>query len=84
MLLSTQIGLNINKDKTRPIHVIYMYQTWNTVKIGKLFCRIGPLSRDRARILYLIIIWPRPNQSLWKMMRAQHLESGLLNITRNN
>ena len=30
---------------------------------GKLFCQIGPLSRDRARILYLIIIWQEPNNS---------------------
>ena len=29
---------------------------WRIYK-GKLFCQIGPLSRDRARILYLIIIW---------------------------
>ena len=24
---------------------------------GKCFCQIEPLSRDRARILYLIILW---------------------------
>ena len=25
-----------------------------------MFCQIGPMSRDRALILYLIIIWPFP------------------------
>ena len=29
---------------------------WRIYK-GKCFCQIRPLSRDRARILYLIIIW---------------------------
>ena len=28
------------------------------------YCQIGPLSRDRARILYLIILWKWPNQWL--------------------
>ena len=28
---------------------------WRIYK-GKFFCQIGPLSRDRARILYLIIL----------------------------
>ena len=32
---------------------------WRIYK-GKCFCQIGPLSRDRARILYLIIIWEEP------------------------
>ena len=27
------------------------------IDMGKIFCQIGPLSRDRARILYLIILW---------------------------
>ena len=34
---------------------------WQTYK-GKFFCQIGPLSRDRARILYLIILCLRPRQ----------------------
>ena len=25
---------------------------------GKFVCQIGSLSRDRARILYLIVLWP--------------------------
>ena len=29
---------------------------WRIYK-GKFFCQIGPLSCDRARILYLIILW---------------------------
>ena len=29
---------------------------WRIYK-GTFFCQIGPLSRDRARILYLIILW---------------------------
>ena len=29
---------------------------WRIYK-GKFFCQIEPLSRDRARILYLIILW---------------------------
>ena len=28
---------------------------WRIYK-GKMFCQIGPLSRDRARILYLVIL----------------------------
>ena len=31
---------------------------WRIYK-GKFFCQIRPLSRDRARILYLIILWSR-------------------------
>ena len=32
---------------------------WRIYK-GKCFYQIGPLSRDRARILYLIILWINP------------------------
>ena len=35
-------------------------QKWRIYK-GKMFCQIGPLSRDRARILYLIILWLNPD-----------------------
>ena len=34
---------------------------WQIYK-GKFFCQIGPLSRDRARILYLIILCSELNE----------------------
>ena len=39
---------------------------WRIYK-GKCFCQIEPLSRDRARILYLIILW-------FKITMSQSLE----------
>ena len=35
---------------------------WRIYK-GKFICQIGPLSRDRARILYLIILWCERNRT---------------------
>ena len=68
MLLSTQIGLNINKDKTRPIHVIYMYQTSNTVKIDKIghptkATRTKPLETKRK-----VLIGIRMGYDVWVAM----------------
>ena len=36
---------------------------WRIYKEGTYFCQIGPLSRDRARILYLIILWVKPSST---------------------
>ena len=48
---------------------------WQIYK-GKCFCQIGPLSRDRARIPYLIILCPKPTSQepesqLTEQARAQ-------------
>ena len=42
---------------------------WRIYK-GKLFCQIGPMSRDRARILYLIILCFQPGSSQQLVARS--------------
>ena len=45
---------------------------WRIYK-GKFFCQIGPLSRDRAHILYLIILWFQTmNPFFYTMNEAQN------------
>ena len=42
---------NMKKSRHYTLYTLYGFIRAN------LFCQIGPLPRDRARILYLVILW---------------------------